>query len=205
MYHGERLNSISHLIGAGLSIAALVILLLSAGPIDHIWKLVSFSIYGGTLIFLYTSSTLYHSFRGKAKSVFQRFDHIGIYLLIAGTYTPFELITLRGPWGWTLFGLTWGLAAIGITQEMWIGKRTRLFSMLIYLVMGWMIVIAVKPLLAALPAMGTAWLVGGGLAYTVGIIFYVIDTRWHLAHGVWHLFVMAGSFAHYWCVLRYVA
>jgi len=205
MYHGERLNSISHLLGAGLSIAALVILLVSAGPLDHVWKLVSFSIYGGTLIFLYTSSTLYHSLRGKAKLVFQRFDHIGIYLLIAGTYTPFELITLRGPWGWTLFGITWGLAVIGIIQELWIGKRTRLFSMLIYLVMGWMIVIAIKPLLAALPAAGTGWLVGGGLAYTVGIIFYVIDTRWHLAHGVWHLFVLAGSFAHYWCVLRYVA
>lgn len=205
MYHGERLNSISHLLGTGLSIAALVILLLSAGPLDHVWKLVSFSIYGGTLIFLYTSSTLYHSFRGKAKLVFQRFDHIGIYLLIAGTYTPFELITLRGPWGWTLFGITWGLAVIGITQEMWIGKRTRLFSMVIYLVMGWMIVIAIKPLLASLPAAGMGWLVGGGLAYTVGIIFYVIDTRWHHAHGVWHLFVMAGSFAHYWCVLRYLA
>jgi len=205
MYHGERLNSISHLLGAGLSIAALVILLVSAGPLDHVWKLVSFSIYGGTLIFLYTSSTLYHSLRGKAKLVFQRFDHIGIYLLIAGTYTPFELITLRGPWGWTLFGITWGLAVIGIIQELWIGKRTRLFSMLIYLVMGWMIVIAIKPQLAALPAAGTGWLVGGGLAYTVGIIFYVIDTRWHLAHGVWHLFVLAGSFAHYWCVLRYVA
>lgn len=205
MYRGERLSSITHLIGAGLSIAGLVVLLVSISAYDHVWKAVSFSIYGATLIFLYTASTLYHSFRGAAKNVFQRFDHIGIYLLIAGSYTPFALVTLRGPWGWTLFGVNWGLALIGIVQEMWIGKRTRLFSMIIYLVMGWLVVIAGKPLASALPAGGMAWLVAGGLIYTVGIVFYLIDTRWGPAHGIWHLFVLGGSTAQFWCLLKYVA
>jgi hemolysin III len=205
MYRGERLNSISHLIGTGLSIAGLVVLLVASSTHDFAWKAVSFSIYGATLIFLYLASTLYHSFRGRAKAVFQRFDHVGIYLLIAGSYTPFALVTLRGPWGWTLFGINWGLALIGIVQELWIGKRTRVFSMLLYLVMGWLVAIAFKPLAAALPAGGLWWLALGGIIYTVGIVFYLIDTRWGPAHGVWHLFVLGGSGAQFWCLLRYVA
>lgn len=205
MYRGERLSSISHLVGASLSIVGLVVLLACSSAQDHAWKIVSFSIYGATLIFLYTASTLYHSFRGVTKAVFQRFDHIGIYLLIAGSYTPFALVTLRGPWGWTLFGVNWGLAVIGIVQEMLIGKRTRVLSMSIYLVMGWLVAFAGKPLANALPLNGLVWLAAGGIIYTVGIIFYLIDTRWKPAHGIWHLFVLGGSASQFWCLLKYVA
>ena len=205
MYHGERLNSITHLVGAAFSVAGMAILLTIAAQQGDIWKLVSFSIYGSMLVLLYCFSTLYHSLRGRAKAVFQRLDHTAIYLLIAGTYTPFTLVTLRGSWGWALFGANWGLALIGIVQELWLGKRTRVLSLIIYFVMGWMIVFAMKPLIAALPTGGLVLVAAGGLAYTVGIIFYVIDERMRHAHGIWHLFVLAGSICQYLSVLLYVA
>lgn len=205
MYHGERLNSITHLVGAAFSVAGMAILLTIAAQQGDIWKLVSFSIYGSMLVLLYCFSTLYHSLQGRAKAVFQRLDHTAIYLLIAGTYTPFTLVTLRGPWGWALFGANWGLALIGIVQELWLGKRTRVLSLIIYFVMGWMIVFAMKPLIAALPTGGLVLVAAGGLAYTVGIIFYVIDERMRHAHGIWHLFVLAGSICQYLSVLLYVA
>ncbi|MFO1386944.1 MAG: hemolysin III family protein [Chitinivorax sp.] len=205
MYHGERLNSFTHLLGVGLSVTGLVLLLNAANVQGDIWKLVSFSVYGSMLILLYLSSTLYHSVRGQAKLWLQKLDHAAIYLLIAGTYTPFTLVTLHGPWGWWIFGINWGLAVLGIVQEFVLGKRTRSLSMFIYLAMGWMVLVAIKPLLAVLPLAGFWWLGAGGLFYTVGIIFYVLDERMRHAHGIWHLFVLAGSACQYWCVLNYVA
>jgi len=203
MYRGERLNSITHLLGAALSVAGLVFLLVIGRPHDA-WQVTSFAIYGSTLILLYTISTLYHSFRGRAKNVFRKFDYLAIYLLIAGSYTPFALITLRGPWGWTLFGLSWGLALVGILQELWIGHRTRFFSLLIYVVMGWLVLIAGRQLVESLPTGGIAWLAGGGLIYTAGIYFFLNDERLPHGHGIWHLFVLGGSAAQYWCVLNYL-
>ncbi|MGH8493081.1 MAG: PAQR family membrane homeostasis protein TrhA [Moraxellaceae bacterium] len=167
-------------------------------------KLVAFGIYGATLINLYVVSTLYHSVRpAAAKALLQKFDHCSIYLLIAGSYTPFALITLQGPWGWTLFGLSWGLATLGIIQELTLGRRTRVLSMWLYVVMGWLILIAIDPLLRAMPARGIAWLAVGGLIYSVGIYFFLNDERRHY-HGIWHVFVLGGSVCQFVCMLWYV-
>ncbi|MBB5020432.1 hemolysin III [Chitinivorax tropicus] len=205
MYYGERLNSITHLIGAVFSVAGMSILLTLAAQQGDVWKLVSFSVYGSMLVLLYSFSTLYHALQGRAKAIFQKLDHTAIYLLIAGTYTPFTLITLRGAWGWTLFGINWGLALIGIIQELWLGKRTRALSLTIYFIMGWLVLVAIKPLTAALPTGGLVWLTLGGLLYTVGIIFYALDDRMRHAHGIWHLFVLGGSLCQYLCILFYLA
>ncbi|MFC7420587.1 hemolysin III family protein [Iodobacter arcticus] len=204
MYHGERFNSWSHLIGAALAISGLILLITFAGMTGDPWKIVSVAVYGSTLVLLYVISTLYHSLSGKAKTVFQRLDHCAIYLLIAGSYTPFALVTLRGPLGWTLFGVNWGLAIFGIVQENILGKRTRILSLGIYVVMGWLIIFAIKPLMAALPAAGMAWLAAGGVVYTVGIVFYVLDTRIPHGHGIWHLFVLGGSLCQFISILFYV-
>lgn len=204
MYKGERFNGISHLIGAGLAIAGLPLLLLSDKTTVDTWKMVSFSVYGSFLIFLYIISTLYHSTKGRAKMIFQKLDHIAIYLLIAGTYTPYTLITLHGALGWTIFGISWGLAIIGIIQELWIGKKTRFYSMLIYVVMGWLILIAIVPLYKALVLPGFILLALGGFFYTFGIIFFLLDEKIKHAHGVWHLFVLGGSLAHYFSLFYYV-
>ena len=205
MYYGERLNGGTHLIGTALAAAGATVLVVLAARAGDPWKIVSFSIYGATLFALYTLSTLYHSFRGKVRRVFQKLDHCSIYLLIAGTYTPFTLVTLRGAWGWSLFGVIWGLAALGIAQEAWLGKGARILSLVIYVLMGWLSVIAVKPLLAALTPAGFAWLAAGGLFYTGGIIFYALDEKLRHGHGIWHLFVLAGSASHYLAILLYVA
>ncbi len=204
MYHGERLNSWSHLIGAAFAISGLIVLLTFAGMTGDPWKIVSVAVYGSTLVLLYVISTLYHSLSGKAKAVFQRLDHCAIYLLIAGSYTPFALVTLRGPLGWTLFGVNWGLAIFGIVQENILGKRTRILSLGIYVVMGWLIIFAIKPLMAALPAAGMTWLAAGGVVYTLGIVFYVLDTRIPHGHGIWHLFVLGGSLCQFISILFYV-
>ncbi len=201
MYYGERLNSITHLMGAVLAAAGAAVLVVLAARLGDPWKIVSFSIYGLMLFALYTMSTLYHSIRGKGKRVLQKLDQCSIYLLIAGTYTPFTLVTLRGAWGWSLFGVIWGLAALGIAQEAWLGKGARILSLVIYVLMGWLCVIAIKPLLAALPPAGFAWLAAGGLFYTVGIIFYALDEKLRHGHGIWHLFVLAGSTSHYLAIL----
>jgi hemolysin III len=206
VYSGERLNSATHLIGAVLSVAAMSVLMTMASLQNDAWKLVSFAVYGLTLVFLYSCSTIYHSVRNpRAKSLLQKLDHNAIYLLIAGSYTPFCLVTLRGPWGWTLFATGWGLALIGIVQELTLGQRTRRLSMTIYLLMGWMVIVAIEPLLNALPLGGLIWLAAGGLVYSLGIYFYLNDTRVRHFHGVWHLFVLAGSACHFICVLLYVA
>ena len=205
MYHGERFNSISHLVGAGLAVLGSVLLIVPAARLGDPWKIVSFSIYGAMLIALYVASTLYHSVRGRAKVILQKFDHCSIYLLIAGSYTPFALVSLRGVWGWSLLGAVWTLALVGILQEIWFAKGARVLSLVIYLLMGWLALVAIVPLWTALSPAGFAWLAAGGLFYTVGIIFYVADQRVRHGHGLWHLFVLGGSSCHFFTVLFFVA
>ena len=205
MYHGERLNGSTHLIGAMLAATGAAVLVVLAARQGDPWKIVSFSIYGAMLLALYTLSTLYHSTRGRVKDAFRKLDHCSIYLLIAGTYTPFTLVTLRGAWGWSLFGIIWGLAILGIVQEAWLATGTRILSVVIYVLMGWLSVIAVKPLVTALTPAGFAWLAAGGLFYTGGIVFYARDEKLRHGHGIWHVFVLAGSASHYLAILLYVA
>lgn len=205
MYYGERFNSITHLAGAALATIGAVALIILAARAGDPWKIVSFSVYGLMLISLYLASTLYHSLRGRAKRIWCKFDHCAIYLLIAGSYTPFALVSLRGAWGWSLFGSVWALAVFGIVQEIWLAKGQRILSLAIYVLMGWLAVIAAVPLVQALSWEGFLWLAAGGLVYTVGIIFYVFDEKWRHGHGVWHLFVLGGSVCHYFTVVSYVA
>jgi len=205
MYHGERFNSISHIIGALAALAGLVVLVVQASLHGDVWTIVSFSIYGGTLFLLYTLSSLYHSLRGRAKVIFRKLDHYAIYFLIAGTYTPFTLITLRGVLGWTLFGVIWSLATIGIVLDSLPRQKHRILQICIYLIMGWLALVAMRPLLDSLATAGFVWLLVGGLFYTVGIIFFAFDSRVRHFHGIWHLFVLAGSICHYVTVLMYVA
>ncbi len=204
MYKGEKLNSITHLVGVSLVVAGSAVLMGMAGVTGDIWKIVSVSIYSLTLLLLYLFSTLYHSIRGKAKNILQKFDHCMIYLLIAGSYTPFTLVTLHGNDGWILFGIVWMLAFIGIVQEVWLANQARIASLIIYILMGWSVLYFVKPLIAALGWPGFYWLAAGGIIYSVGIIFYVIDERMRHAHGIWHMFVLGGSICHYVAVLFYV-
>lgn len=205
MYPGERFNSISHLIGAVAALVGLVIVVAVAARQGDPWKIVSFSIYGTTLLLLYTVSALYHSLRGKAKRIFRKLDHLSIYLLIAGTYTPFTLVTLRGVWGWTIFGIIWGLALFGIVLEFLPQKGKRVWAVVVYVLMGWLVLVALGPLLQALPPQGFFWLLLGGLFYTGGLVFYCLDDKVRHFHGVWHLFVLAGSASHYLTILLYVA
>ena len=205
MYYGERFNSISHLVGAVAALAGLVIVVVVAAQQGDPWKIVSFSIYGATLFFLYTVSTLYHSLRGRAKRIFRKLDHYSIYFLIAGTYTPFTLVTLRGGWGWTIFGVIWGLVVVGIVVESLPQTGNRLWSLGIYILMGWLVLLALKPLLEALPGAGFVWLLLGGIFYTGGVAFYLFDEKIRHFHGIWHLFVLAGSVSHYVTILFYVA
>ena len=172
---GEEIaNVITHVLGVILSAVALGVLAASAARTGDAWRTVSFAVYGSTLVAMYASSALYHSFQSpRAKRVFRYFDHCSIYLLIAGTYTPFTLVSLRGSWGWTLFGLVWGFAVLGLIMTATGFGRSRVLASLIYIGMGWLIVIAFKPLLAAIPSGGIAWLVTGGLFYTFGVVFYV--------------------------------
>lgn len=204
MYYGEKFNAWTHLVGAILAVAGTAVLVLLAAQSGDAWKMVSISIYGATLVLLYSFSALYHSFRGRAKDILRKLDHQSIYLLIAGSYTPFCLVTLRGPWGWSLLTVVWGLALLGGVQELRMRSEARILSMAIYIVMGWAVVVALVPLLQALGVAGFTWVAAGGVFYTSGIAFYVLDTRLRHAHGVWHLFVMAGSTAHYFAVLFYV-
>lgn len=204
MYYGERFNAFSHLIGAILAAVGAIILIVMASRLGDPWKVVSVSIYGCMLFLLFLTSTLYHSLKGRAKRIWCKLDHCVIYLLIAGSYTPFALVTLRGAWGWTLLGVVWALAIFGIVQELCLARGKRILSLVIYVAMGWLALIAAVPLLRSLTTGGFAWLVAGGAAYTVGIVFYANDERWRHAHGVWHLFVLAGSACHFVAVLHYV-
>jgi hemolysin III len=204
MYYGEKFNAWSHLIGAILATVGAVWLLVIAIFTGDVWKVVSIAVYGMALVLLYSASTVYHSVQGRKKAIMQKVDHFSIYLLIAGSYTPFCLVTLRGPWGWTLFGIVWGLAIIGILQEIKPRSEARILSIVIYAVMGWIVLVAVKPLMAALGTAGFLWLAGGGILYTVGIIFFALDHRLRHAHGIWHLFVIAGSLLHFVAIAFYV-
>ena len=205
MYRGERINSITHLVGSVLALGAVAYMITRAAISGDAWKIVSVSLYGTTLILLYLFSTLYHSLRGRAKSVFRILDHQAIYLLIAGSYTPYALVTLRESIvGWWLFGASWTLAVIGIVLDAVFTGGKRIIPMIISVVMGWMIVLAMDPLLEALPERGFDWLLAGGIFYTTGIFFYVLDHWYKWAHGIWHLFVLAGSACHYVSILLYV-
>ena len=202
---GEEIaNSITHGIGIVLAIAALGILTAFAGIYGNVWHIVSVSIYGTTLILLYTASTLYHSIQHpRVKRILQVLDHSAIYLLIAGTYTPFTLVSLRGSWGWWLFGVVWGFAVLGIVFQSSLMKRWRAVSLVLYIGMGWTIVVAIKPLIVSVAAGGIVFLILGGLAYTTGILFYVWKKlKFH--HAIWHLFVLTGSILHFFAVLFYV-
>ncbi len=205
MYKGERFNSITHLVGTVLALAGLVVLVVLASLHGGAVRIVSVSIYGATLLALYAFSTLYHSLRGTAKRVFRRLDHTAIYLLIAGTYTPVTLVVLHGRQGWALCGAVWALALVGALQEFRHVRGERILSLAIYLAMGWIGIVAFRPLVAGLGASGLAWLMTGGIFYTVGIAFYAFDRRLPVFHGIWHLFVLGGSIAHYIVVLIFVA
>lgn len=204
MYYGERFNAITHLVGAILSIAGGVVLVTLAALQSDIWKLVSVTIYSITLIILYSTSTLYHSLRGRGKDILRKLDYQAIYLLIAGTYTPFCLVTLHGAWGWSLLTIVWTLAVLGIVQEFRPKNEARILSIVIYILMGWVILIAIVPLLHALGRTGFIWLAAGGLFYTGGIVFYAYDHKFRHWHGIWHLFVIAGSLMHYFTILMFV-
>jgi len=205
MYKGERVNSISHLVGSVLAVAGLVILVVHASRKGDPWMIVSFSIYGVTLVLLYFFSTLYHSVRGTSKKIFQKIDHSAIYLLIAGSYTPFTLVTLRGVWGWSIFGVIWGLAVFGIIQDSLVTRGKRILSVVIYLLMGWLALVAIRPLVHALPSAGVTGLVAGGVFYTAGVFFYALDKKIAFGHEIFHFFVLAGSACHYFTILLYVA
>ncbi|MCH7696064.1 MAG: hemolysin III family protein [Proteobacteria bacterium] len=202
---GEEIaNSISHGIALLAAVSATPFLIIAAVDRGGIADIVGASVFAATILLLYLTSTLYHALpRNKAKRVFQILDHGAIYLLIAGTYTPFTLGVLRGAWGWTLFGLVWGLALAGILLKAIGGVRYPTLSTCLYLAMGWLVLIAVKPLWLLVPSWGLFWLLAGGIAYTVGVAFFVIDERIRYSHFVWHLFVIAGTTCHFFAVLWY--
>ncbi|HVS81235.1 MAG TPA: hemolysin III family protein [Pyrinomonadaceae bacterium] len=203
---GEEIaNSISHGIGLVLAIAATPILIVAAVRAGSVWNLVGASVFASGMLCLYFASTLYHALRhDKAKRFFRVLDHGAIFILIAGTYTPFSLGVMRGPWGWTLLGLIWAMAIAGLTMKAVAGTRYRWLSMVLYLSMGWLVVIAAKPVLLRVPLPGILWLLAGGVAYTAGVAFYSAHRlRYH--HFIWHLFVVAGTTCHFFAVLWYSA
>jgi len=204
---GEEIaNSISHGIGLVTAIVGIPFLILHAARRGDAGFIVGASIFSATVVILYLASTLYHALpTGKAKRVFRVIEHSAIFLLIAGTYTPFTLGVLRGAWGWTLFGVVWGLAAIGVALKAFERTSHPVLSTGLYLLMGWVVVIAVDPLLTRVPTAGLLWLVAGGLSYTAGVVFFATDSRLQYGHFVWHLFVMAGTVCHYFAVLWYGA
>ena len=196
----DFLNSLSHGLGATLSLAGTAVLLALAAPEGDAWKLTSFAIFGACLTLLYLSSTLYHSFRRPAlKRVFKMLDHCAIYLLIAGTYTPFLLVNLRAGLGWPLFGVIWGLALGGIALKLWFGHRLKALRVVIYLVMGWLALVVASPLAASLPSLSLNLLVIGGIVYTLGVVFYLYQ-KIPFNHAIWHLFVLGGSACHFLAV-----
>jgi len=208
MYYGEKLNSISHLVGAALALIGLGALLSVSIQTRDPWVISSFSVFGISMVLLYTMSTLYHSFSATSlKNIFQIFDHISIYLLIAGTYTPYMLVTQRDANGWLIMGIIWSLAVAGILSEIYLsGRAVKVGQMIIYLGMGWACTFDFASLKAALPETGLLWLTAGGLAYTAGVVFYILDKMDKLthAHGIWHFFVLTGTISHFISIIGYV-
>ena len=204
---GEELaNSLSHGVGFVAALASLPILIVAAARHGSAMNIVGASVFAATMVLLYLTSALYHALpRNRFKPLFQKLDHGAIYLLIAGTYTPFTLGVLRGAWGWTLFGLVWGLAVIGVMLKAFDRLSHPMISTGLYLLMGWLVMIAIGPLTSLLPTAGLLWLLAGGLAYTAGVVFFVADARLRYSHFVWHLFVMAGTTCHFCAVLWYAA
>jgi hemolysin III len=200
----ERTNIISHAIGLVLSCIALLLMLVRAGRSGEVLPIVSAAIFGISLIALYTASTLYHSARDpKVRSRLRINDHATIYILIAGTYTPFTLITLHGWIGWTIFGISWGMALTGVILKLFFTGKYHLLSTLMYVCMGWIIIFAIKPLINNLPSAGVTWLFAGGVAYTTGAVLYSIE-KLHFNHAIFHLFVLLGSACHFVAVYFYV-
>ena len=187
MYKGERFNSISHLVGASLALVGGTVLVTFAAISGEIDKIVSYSVYALTLFLLYLTSTLYHSFPGPAKSVFRVLDHQAIYVLIAGTYTPFAMVALQGSLGWWMLGAIWGLAAVGVVLDGLWRTGPRIASLLLYLLMGWFCVFALESFVNALSPASLGWLIAGGIFYTTGIVFFILDNWYPWCHGVWHL------------------
>ncbi|MEM6638374.1 MAG: hemolysin III family protein [Pseudomonadota bacterium] len=208
MYYGERLNSISHLVGAALALMGLGALVTVSVQSGDPWVIVSFAVFGFMLVLLFTMSTLYHSFRApNIKGIFKTLDHSAIFLLIAGTYTPFTLVSMRDSSGWFLFGLVWALAALGILGEVFLkGTRAKVAQLTLYLAMGWACAIDMSGLRASLPPIGFSLVFAGGLAYTAGVPFYVVDKlgRFRHAHGIWHFFVLVGAACHFAAVIGFV-
>ena len=204
---GEEIaNSISHGIGLIAALVATPFLVMHAVRREDTGFIVGASLFAATMVLLYLASTLYHALPiGKAKRAFQVIEHAAIFLLIAGTYTPFALGVLYGGWGWTLLGLVWGLAVTGVALKAFDRMSHPIVSTGLYLLMGWLILIAVNPLYARIPASGLLWLVAGGVAYTAGVVFFAADSRLRYGHFIWHLFVMAGTTCHYFAVLWYAA
>ena len=197
----ELANSVTHGIGLALSIAGFVVLLILSVTRGSVWQIVSCAVYGSTLVALYAASTLYHGIPVPSlKRILKILDHSAIYLLIAGTYTPFLLVNLRGGWKWPLFGIIWGLALAGILFKVWFVDHFRILSTLVYLLMGWLGVVAFRPLVASVPHGALVWLLAGGVIYSIGVVFYA-SKRIPYAHTIWHIFVMAGSTCHYFAVL----
>lgn len=200
----EIWHAITHGVGLGLSIAGLVVLVVFSALDGTALSVTSSAIFGAALIILYGSSTLYHAITNtKVKKIFQQLDHASIYVLIAGTYTPITLLTLKGAWGWSIFGVIWGAALLGISLKMIYPKRFEIFSLILYVIMGWMIVIAIQPMLENMESGGLWLLLAGGFSYTFGVIFYVWDNL-TFNHAIWHLFVLGGSILHYFMILFYV-
>ncbi len=200
----EVAHSLTHGIGLVLGLVGLVFLLILAARTGDPWRIVACAVYATTLVLLYLASTLYHALSfTRARHVLQVLDHSAIFLLIAGSYTPFALVSLRGPWGWTLLGIVWSLAIVGIATKVVFGPRWPVISTVLYLGMGWTVLVALKPLVEHVAPGGLAWLFAGGLAYTGGVVFYAWD-RLRYSHAIWHVFVLAGSACHYVAVARYV-
>ncbi|MEM7084288.1 MAG: hemolysin III family protein [Pseudomonadota bacterium] len=207
MYPGERLNSISHLVGAALALIGFGALLAVSIDSRDPWMITGFTVFGVSMVVLYTMSTLYHSFRPpKLKALFQRLDHIAIYLLIAGTYTPYTLVTLREGNGWLIFSVIWAFALVGVLLESLPVRRPKALQLAIYLGMGWTVVFDLPNLRASLDPAGLSWLTAGGVLYTLGVVFYLLDRKKQMphAHGIWHFFVLAGTACHFVSIIGFV-
>jgi len=201
IFFEELANSITHGVGLALSVVGLIVLVVLSVTRGNAWHIAGCTIFGVTLVLLYSASTFYHAFRApRLKRILKILDHTAIYLLIAGTYTPFTLVNLRGFWGWTLFSLVWGLSVFGILWKFFHAERFQIISTLIYLAMGWLVLIAIKPVTVALPLSGILWLVAGGVFYTIGVPFFALK-RLPYNHAIWHLFVLAGSICHFLAVM----